>query len=271
MKGIIDFGYREFGEDGYINRKHLHGKSYEILQIWSGEGVVIAKNNLYPIKKGAIYFINGMEIHCSALKNARDYIRSKIVISGSFIDSVLHNAGCDVILQDLFFKNGGSMLSPDSSDLAALDEEFLSIKDNLAGQSLYSRLNITMSVLKILQLSHSNINRAAPALVNKVSGILKYIDRNIDQKISLAEIEENFHCSKYYLCHIFKETTGMTITDYILSKRIAAAKKRLAYTNDPLSLIAMECGFSSFAYFSKIFKEKNGLSPRDFRKMSAYS
>ena len=70
---------------------------------------------------------------------------------------------------------------------------------------------------------------------------------------------------------LFKETTGMTITDYILSKRIAAAKKRLAYTNDPLSLIAMECGFSSFAYFSKIFKEKNGLSPRDFRKMSAHS
>lgn len=268
MKVIIDFKYKDQGKDVLSNKKHSHDSCYEILQIWSGEGVIITKNKLYPIKSGSVYFINGMDIHCSVPKNPDEYIRSKIVISREYVDNIAKWTDSYEIINDLFIKNGGICIELDQNEAAIIDEELLKINDSLSEHTIYTNVNVATSLFKIFSYAHCHKNTYSPALTNKISDVLQYINKNIERKITLDEICDYVHSSKYYLCHIFKETTHMTIFDYILFRRISIAKKKLLYTDMPLADIAMSSGFSSFSYFSKMFRICEGVTPGEFRKIN---
>lgn len=266
MKEIKDFSYKEQGHNSLNNRKHSHNNCYEILFVNSGEGVVIVNNKLYPLKKGMLYFINGIETHCFVPKEDVQYVRSRIIIQAPFVDSISQITGFGDIVRDLFIRDGGCCIELDDNQAMTVGTEFLKMKTAYDTNDTYSLINITMALFKIMTFSHANKNSVIPTIKNKISEILTYINENIHKKINLDELCSYIHCNKYYLCHIFKKETNLTINEYIAMQRLTIAKKMLLYTDEPLSNIALECGFGSFSYFSKIFKERENISPRDFRQ-----
>lgn len=268
MREIVDFQYREKGKDELNNKKHSHNNCYEILQTWAGQGVIMIKNKLYPIGKGTIYFINGVDIHCSGPKDTEGYIRNKIIISAPFIDTVARAARCESVLDALFRNEGGRFVQPGQHQAEAIDGEFLRMSEALARNDECTAIGVAAAVFNIISFAYKNGADSGAALNNQISDILQYINKNIAQKISLDDIGKYMHASKYYLCHIFKEATHMTITEYIMSRRISIAKKKLLYTDSPLSDIAVSLGFSSFSYFSRAFRDFEGMTPSEFRKLN---
>jgi AraC-like DNA-binding protein len=269
MKEIVDFKYKEHGRDDLNNKKHSHNNCYEILQIWSGDGVIMMKNKLYPIKSGWVYFINGMDIHCSVPKNPDEYVRSKIVIESEYINKIANLTGSSQMIYDLFIKDGGTCIEWGLGEAAGIDEELLKINDSLNESTIYTNVTVATSLFNIFCSAHSNKNAYNAPLSNKISKVLEYINKNIERKITLDEICDHVHVSKYYLCRTFKETTHLTILDYILFRRISIAKKKLLYSDMPLSDIAISSGFCSFSYFSKMFRLCEGVTPSQFRKSNA--
>lgn len=264
MKEIIDFKYLDCGKDDLNNKKHSHSNCYEMLFVRSGSGTIMVKDKLFDIKSGGLYFINGMDIHCSVPEKAEEYIRSKLVIDSSYINHVAEITGAFEIIEDLFTKSGGRYVNIYDTDL--IDTELLKIKSALEHNTMYTAAQITAAVFNIFILAHSDKTTHRSAISNKVSSILDFINNRIEQKITLDDISANVHIGKYYMCHLFKNTVGMTISEYILSRRISIAKKKLLYTDLPISEIALSSGFSSFAYFSKIFREYEGVTPKEFRE-----
>ena len=110
-------------------------------------------------------------------------------------------------------------------------------------------------------------NEPLPLVHNYESGgALEYINNNLNSVFSLEDICEHIRVSKYYLCHKFKKIVGMTVGDYVLSRRISVARKYLRGSDITISEVAEKVGFSSFSYFSKIFKQYEGVTPSEFRK-----
>ena len=72
---------------------------------------------------------------------------------------------------------------------------------------------------------------------------------------------------KFYLCEQFKKQYGITINDYLTSVRITEAKKMLRFTDKTLDEIAYNIGINGAAYFSRLFKKVEGISPSKFRKI----
>jgi AraC-like DNA-binding protein len=97
---------------------------------------------------------------------------------------------------------------------------------------------------------------------------MDFIRKNFRRDIKLDEIADNARYNKFYLCRVFKETTGKTIQNFILELRINNAKVLLTKTNMPLTEIVYGSGFSSQAYFCHIFKRKTGMTPLQFRNFS---
>jgi len=79
------------------------------------------------------------------------------------------------------------------------------------------------------------------------------------------EIAEAMKISVYYLTHLFKEATGATLTEYRNEFRVTRAKELLINTDQPIGVIAQECGFCSAAYFSEVFSGEERISPREYR------
>lgn len=85
-------------------------------------------------------------------------------------------------------------------------------------------------------------------------------------ELGLAEIAEESGISTGYLSMVFKKETGITVRQYIEDFRIEAAKDRLMHTNEKVQEISLSCGFSQHTYFSKVFKQKTGMTPAEFRE-----
>ena len=94
---------------------------------------------------------------------------------------------------------------------------------------------------------------------------MDYIRSNCLRRITLEEIAGEVYLSKSYLSSIFKQETGMSITDYINQARVNHSKKLLTTTAMPLIDIANECCFGDQSYFSRVFKKYQGVSPKKYR------
>ena len=72
--------------------------------------------------------------------------------------------------------------------------------------------------------------------------------------------------SGFYLCKLFKKTTGLTFTNYLARLRIEAVKQRLMQTHVRVSEAAYEAGFQSLSQFNRAFRRVAGESPSAFRE-----
>lgn len=97
--------------------------------------------------------------------------------------------------------------------------------------------------------------------------ICRYVDRNLNRKITLAELSHSLHCSTVTLTEHFRRSYGMSIMQYVLQKRIELAKRMLLESDLPVYEISVRCGFSDAEYFSRCFKEEVGESPALWRKI----
>nr|WP_275983849.1 AraC family transcriptional regulator [Paenibacillus hamazuiensis] len=84
--------------------------------------------------------------------------------------------------------------------------------------------------------------------------------------ITLELLEKQFGLSKYYISHLFKETTRFTVFEYVANRRILEAKKLLEQTDQPIVQIALGCGFNNLQHFYRMFGRYAKMSPLQYRK-----
>jgi len=101
---------------------------------------------------------------------------------------------------------------------------------------------------------------------NKLQQIRAYIESHATEKISLTQLAEQFFISKYHLAREYKKTYGCTIGSALNAKRVSMAKSMLRFTEDSVEQISARCGFRDDAYFIKVFKKAEGMTPLEYRK-----
>jgi len=91
--------------------------------------------------------------------------------------------------------------------------------------------------------------------------ILKYVENNLSQKLSLAQISAKVNLTKEYTATLFKKETGKTLSNYINERKMLAAKNMI--DNEAISLrdVAYCLGFENYSYFSKVYKKYYATSP----------
>lgn len=94
----------------------------------------------------------------------------------------------------------------------------------------------------------------------------RFIETNFRESINLKDIACAVNLSPIYFHNIFKYTCGISPHDYLISCRIAEAKKQLWDSKTPLNIVAENCGFGCQQYFNKIFKKQTGTTPGKYRK-----
>lgn len=99
--------------------------------------------------------------------------------------------------------------------------------------------------------------------------VIRYIDENVDTRLRVSDLSEQVRLSVSRFSKGFNVTFGRPPYDYVLSRRMEAAKYLIASTHEPLSQIAHACGLSDQAHLSKIFKRLVGTTPLKWRKYAS--
>lgn len=95
--------------------------------------------------------------------------------------------------------------------------------------------------------------------------VQEYILRHYGQDLTLTVLAAQVNIVPTTLCHVFKEVTGLRISDYIIQTRISQAARLLRETDQEVQTIAYECGFNTQTNFNRHFKRLMGCTPTAYR------
>lgn len=116
--------------------------------------------------------------------------------------------------------------------------------------------------IEIARLSHTP--RSAPS--KNFEFVINYITENYHEKMMLRDFARQLNISYDYFQHRFRQLTGASPQQFLISRRVEAAKELLHAGELNCTEIAYRCGFSNSAQFSMIFKKELGLSPLQYRE-----
>ena len=132
--------------------------------------------------------------------------------------------------------------------------------DEIRLQSLVLELIYMISKDSPYNANHSS-SGAAQFVINRT---IQYIQEHLTEDLSLEKLAKEMSFSPVYFHKTFKAVVNKTLRDYIEEQRIKKAIHLLQTTDDSLTKIAYECGFSSQSYFSFVFKRRMNQTPRKY-------
>ena len=101
-----------------------------------------------------------------------------------------------------------------------------------------------------------------------IETVKKMIAENLGTEISRDELAAAVYLNPDYLTRRFKQETGLSLSDYIIEKRVALAKRLLLKTELSIVEISEKAGFSYSSYFVRLFRKKTGITPQQYREQS---
>ncbi len=104
--------------------------------------------------------------------------------------------------------------------------------------------------------------------VKAVEDVKLWLSKSYKEELDLGKLAEQVYLTPSYLSKLFKQETGMTITDYAIKIRIEEAKELLRSRHDLKTYeVGESVGYPDSAYFAKIFKKTVGLTPNEYRNL----
>ena len=95
---------------------------------------------------------------------------------------------------------------------------------------------------------------------SQIEELLRYINHNLTEDLSIETLARKYYLSKYHMMRKFKEETGYTIHNYIISKRLLLARTKIS-EGIPILKAAQLSGFSDYTTFSRAYKKQFGTAP----------
>lgn len=265
----------------YEHRETFHSHlGVEILYIHQGKGTIIVNNKSYDIKPDMLCIFQPCQLHHVKLEYDDDqcFERSLAIFEPTMFESyferwpALHEFYHFIYLGDLPFPCLYEVRE------LALDSVYSSMHDRLPTLTESNKIEeISLFLVALFRsIKHIWEKRKGPSprhtayhirrKNHRVEDILHWIETNYTLPFRLDEMAKSLHLSPYHLSHLFKEATGITITEYIATRRIHQSVQLLTTTKKPISLIAEEIGLSNTSYFCKLFKSQMGITPHQYRK-----
>lgn len=147
-------------------------------------------------------------------------------------------------------------------DPAALKQAFWQFR-RYCEQELTAYTDILEALSSVIQVKE--IIRTSD--LTDVQKLDLYLDEHFTEKLSLERISSDLGIGRTKLCLLAKKLSGgESLSPLIAQRRVAAAKKLLLRSNDPISVIAESVGISDYNYFTKVFRTVTGMTPSVFRK-----
>ena len=248
---------------------HWHN-AVEIIIPLSNDFCVISGGVEYHIKEKEILIIPPGELHSMPAKEGRRIIfqcDNTLLSDVAVLDS----------LMPVF--NSSLHITPDidkqlyliaRKGILDIYNDYFS-RTPISDTRIYLNLLIMLTAIREFQIKRIS-NEADEFVINsddrvKLSRVMKYIDQNFTEEISLDKLAAVAGYSKYHFSRIFKKYHNMSTVQYISRKRIKLAERLLVDPELSITEVAMRSGFSSLTTFNRIFKMEKQCTPTEFKKM----
>lgn len=256
-------------------------KTYDhrLFYIISGFGEMVICGRTYPLHPGTVvlfpsgteymWIIDDIKYYCINF----DYTQATSHITRGF--HPVHSESFDecAIFEKVFFDDAQLLNKPVIIDCApSIEHQMKAIASEYYMSDDYSALLIS-SLLKsliitILSSASKERNRQKNKETLLVKEIIEYLNTNYNKALPNAAISDIFHFHPVYINRIFKKHMNITLHEFLINCRLNAAMEILRSQNISVNETAELIGFSSAAYFSRMFKKRTGKTPSEYADFS---
>ena len=257
-----------------LDRKTSDGEiSVPNVQIYfaaAGEWELTAGERRYRMKRDDIILINAMGPH--RITRITDGLLCTLSIDYSLIASYISGTGEGFLLNTL------EKEERPYEDIQQIFHELVyyeihpdKMRESRRMSRLYELLDILATHCRILPGSAEKAARGKTARMSdqeKLQKIYAYVSSRYHDSLSLRELAESMFVSVSSLSRFFKKQTGIYFADYVNTVRLGNAVRLLRDQQLSITKVAADSGFTNMAVFSKLFFERYGCSPSEYRRNS---
>lgn len=255
---------------------HTHNK-LEISLVKSGHGTYNIGERCYDIQSSDVFLISNTEMHNIVINDNSVLVNLVLHFESEFLWDLLGHDPDDRLLKVFFSRNENFQHRLNRKNPATLRSAkiLLEIEREMMDKPLYYDLQVRLLMKSLLLLilreyEYFELDDPQTAITQREAYMaketLRYIEQNISNNLSLAEIANVACLSPTYFSSLFKRYNGITISAYIARKRVEQAVHLIRSTNLNLTEVAVRCGFNNSTSFNKTFKRLTGEVPSFFRK-----
>ena len=261
---LEDFRLFHLKDDRGANMDYHYHEFYKLTFFIAGNGSYIVEGRHYQLLPGDIILVGSRRVHKPQLDAGIIYERIILYISPKFLHE---NSTEDYSLEGIFSGSKGHVLRPTEDFRRRILMLFSQLETEMGGQSP-GRIILAKSVLlRILveigrELNKSEVQLPGPVVPKdgKVLEILRYLENNLTEDISIDELAARFYISKYHMMRRFREETGTSIHTYLSDKRLVLARE-LIQNGVSATDACFQSGFRSYSAFSRAYGKLFGVTP----------
>ena len=233
---------------------HIH-EEHEIIYVFSGNVEFYLEDLKYPFLSESLFLVPSNSFHGWKPLSSRLYHRVSIVFKDSLFDNTEKKHFTKLFTDGPRFFPNTSCRDINFHIRALVDCK--EMEHSLRDIVLKSRLISLLS--EIFRLPSGNAFEQT-SKDKRILMILKHLEENLTENLSLEDIANRFSISKNYLNLLFRQTTGTTVSNYIRIKRLGLARQEIV-----LGLKAQEAaykaGFNDYSNFFRAYKAFYGSLP----------
>lgn len=247
---------------------HWH-EEWEFFILRSGMANINVNGNHFTLKEGEMAFWSGGCLHTVETNGGSTYHFSAMVVHPRLFGSSGDAANLKYI-SPLLTKKGQRWAVLDRNKSVKTIELF----DNLLKLNVYkpplyelrTKANLCELFATFLENSKMQYNETD---ITMHSDLMKqsidYIRSNLCSEISVSSLAADAGMSEGHFSRLFKKHTGRPPIDYVMHLRLDKAAGEISTSAKPFLDIALECGFNSPSYFTRVFNRVYGCSPSQYR------
>ncbi len=270
-RGYLREDFRLFHLSGAMDEPvdwHYH-TFHKIILFLSGRAAYGIEGKSYPLESGDLIVVPSGCIHRPELAPGAPYERVIVYISPEFLRAA-GTPGCDLEscftqarMQFRFVLRPGAGRRSFTAALSALEQE-------QGGQHFGSELMARALFLQFLigvsrGMAENRLEYvSSSACDEKIVAILQYLSLHLTEELRIDDLAARFYISKYHMMRRFKEETGYTIHNYVVTKRLMLAREKIA-DGMPVGEACYACGFREYSAFARAYKKQFSVSPRTAR------
>ncbi len=252
---IQEIGFFETSFPYFSERRNLD--SFLILCTVSGRGYLKYEGQDYTLSEGECFFIHCEKHHIYYTGQDEDWNFLWVHFNGSsslgYYREFSRNGFRIVRCRDPFFWERTIWR------MIALHQR----KDLTTEAVCSGRITALLTELLIETATNSADTFSIP---DYIRAVVKDIDKNFRQELTLSRFEELCHRSRYHISREFKKYMGITVHEYITTARISHAKNLLKYSDLTVGEITFAVGLSNVTHFINLFRAREGVTPLVWRK-----
>ncbi|WBM72264.1 AraC family transcriptional regulator [Buttiauxella sp. WJP83] len=248
---------------------HWH-QCVEFLYISSGYGIVVVDNQHYTARPGRLFIFPPFRLHKVHVdaSDKNQYHRTTMHIEHSSVISTLQAFPRQQAQFSALAATNVPAQVYDLSEQAAFMEVILSKFDKLDPTAHSTASDVALMVMQIMTFLPEQPQAFFPQQQTAASQIMQWVENNYSEKFSLDELAKSVGLSRSYTSRIFRQQTGGSIHEYLLTRRLKKSCDLLRTSPLSVDAIAQEVGFIEVTYFITCFKKMMNQTPLQYRKQS---